>query len=166
MYPLAANFANGVNLFHPDYQAPDARSHSIGLQRAINRLTAIEVRYVGTRLVDGSTTENWNEINFTSNGFLDEFRRAQQNLQSHIAAGCGQAGNPACSFAYRGAGTNPLPIYLAAFNGLGASAAGDPARAPERTGPTHSAWRNSRCGVPIPVARPRHSSRPPRSAPV
>ena len=110
VYPLAANFANGVNLFHPDYQAPAARSCSIGLQRAINRLTAIEVRYVGTRLVDGSTTENWNEINFTSNGFLDEFRRAQQNLQSHIAAGCGQAGGPACSFAYRGAGRIPSDL--------------------------------------------------------
>ena len=128
VYPLAANFASGVNLFHPDYQAPYARSYSLGIQRAINRLTAIEIRYVGTRLVDGSTTEDWNEINFTSNGFLEEFKRAQQNLQSHIAAGCGLPGNAACSFAYRGAGTNPLPIYLAAFNGLDASAAGDPTR--------------------------------------
>ena len=127
-YPLPANFNNGVNLFHPDYQTPFARSFSIGLQRTLGRLTAVEVRYVGTRLVDGATTEDWNEINFTTNGFLDEFKKAQQNLQSHIAAGCGQAGNPACSFAYRGAGTNPLPIYLAAFNALGATAAADPAR--------------------------------------
>ena len=129
LYPLAANFASGVNLFHPDYQTPYAKSYSLGLQRAIGRLTAIEVRYVGTRLVDGSTTENWNEINFTSNGFLNEFKLAQQNLQSHIAAGCGVTGGPACTFAYRGPGTNPLPIYLAAFNAAaGAAAANDPTR--------------------------------------
>ena len=127
-YPMAVNFANGVNLFHPDYQTPSARSFSIGLQRTLNRLTAIEVRYVGTRLADGSATEDWNEVNFTTNGFLDEFQKAQANLQSHIAAGCGLPGNAACSFAYRGPGTNQLPIYLAAFNALGSSAASDPAR--------------------------------------
>lgn len=127
-YPMAVNFNNGVNLFHPDYQTPHARSYSFGLQRSLGRSTAFEVRYVGTRLVDGSSQENWNEINFTTNGFLDEFTRAQANLQSHIAAGCGQAGNPACSFAYRGPGTNPLPIYLAAFTGSGSASASDPSR--------------------------------------
>ena len=128
VYPLPVNFNNGVNLFHPDYQTPFAKSFSVGLQRAIGRLTSVEVRYVGTRLDDGSSTENWNEVNFTTNGFLDEFKRAQQNLQSHIAAGCGQPNQPACSFAYRGAGTNPLPIYLGAFLGLSGAAVNDPAR--------------------------------------
>ena len=127
-YPIAINFNNGVNLFHPDYQTPFVRSFSVGLQRSISRLMAVEVRYVGTRLVDGAATEDWNEVNFTSNGFLDEFKLAQQNLQSHIAAGCGQTGNPACSFAYRGPGTNPLPIYLAAFTGAAPALAGDASR--------------------------------------
>ncbi|HEX7778888.1 MAG TPA: TonB-dependent receptor plug domain-containing protein, partial [Vicinamibacterales bacterium] len=127
-YPMPINFDSGVNLFHPDYKTPFVRSYSVGLQRSISRLMAVEVRYVGTRLVDGSATENWNEVNFTTNGFLDEFRLAQQNLQSHIAAGCGQTGNPACSFAYRGPGTNPLPIYLAAFTGAAAGQAGDVSR--------------------------------------
>jgi hypothetical protein len=127
-YPMPINFNSGVNLFHPDYKTPFVRSYSVGLQRPLGRLTAVEVRYVGTRLVDGSTTENWNEVNFTSNGFLDEFKLAQQNLQSHIAAGCGQPGTPACSFAYRGPGTNPLPIYLAAFTGTPASQSSDLAR--------------------------------------
>jgi hypothetical protein len=114
---MPINFDSGVNLFHPDYQTPFVRSYSLGFQRPLTRLMAVEVRYVGTRLVDGSTTEDWNEINFTTNGFLDEFRRAQENLQSHIDAGCGQAGAPACSFAYRGPGTHQLPIYLGAFTG-------------------------------------------------
>ena len=54
--------------------------------------------------VNGWTTENWNEINIVENGFLDEFKLAQANLRAHVAAGCGTGGNPACSFAYRGAG--------------------------------------------------------------
>ena len=67
---------------------------------------------------------------FTSNGFLDEFRLAQQNLQVAIAQGCGQTGRPACSFAYQGpgTGTHPLPIYLANFVGAPRAQAGDPAR--------------------------------------
>ena len=127
-YPMPINFNNGVNLFHPDYQTPFVRSYSAGIQRSLSRLMAIEVRYVGTRLTDGSSTEDWNELNITTNGFLDEFKLAQQNLQSHIAAGCGQPGNPACSFAYRGPGTNPLPIYLAAFTATPPAMASDVSR--------------------------------------
>ena len=128
VYPMPINFNSGVNLFHPDYRTPFVRSYSVGVQRSLGRLMAVEVRYVGTRLVNGSSTEDWNEVNFTTNGFLDEFRLAQQNLQSHIAAGCGQSGNPACSFAYRGPGTNPLPIYLAAFTGTASGQATDVSR--------------------------------------
>jgi len=125
VYPMTVGFDNGVSLFHPNYQTPFSRSFSVGLQRSITRLMAVEVRYVGTRLVDGSVTENWNEVNWTSNGFLDEFKLAQANLKSHIDAGCGTTGNPACSFGYRGPGTNtnPLPIYLANFTGQNQSQA-------------------------------------------
>jgi hypothetical protein len=127
VYPMAIDFNSGVSLFHPDFRTPFSRSFSVGLQRKIAPQMAVEVRYVGTRLVDGTATEEWNEVNWTSNGFLDEFKLAQANLQSHIAAGCGTSGQPACSFAYRGAGTNPLPIYLAAFTGQAQSQAGNPA---------------------------------------
>jgi hypothetical protein len=141
VYPMAINFNNGVNLVDPSFRTPSARSYSVGLQRALTKLMVVEVRYVGTRLVDGTSTENWNcEVfwpgnnncsrNFTSNGFLDEFRLAQQNLQVAIAQGCGQPGRPACSFAYQGpgTGTHPLPIYLANFNGIPRAQAGDAAR--------------------------------------
>ena len=128
-YPMAIDFNSGVSLFHPNYRTPFSRSFSIGLQRKLTQQMAVEVRYVGTRLVDGGVTEDWNEVNWTTNGFFDEFLRAQDNLQAHIAAGCGGAGQPACSFAYRGPDTNtqPLPIYLAAFTGRPESQAADPA---------------------------------------
>lgn len=142
VYPMAINFNNGVNLIDPSFRTPSTRSYSVGLQRALTKQMVVEVRYVGTRLIDGTASENWNcaqapnaqnqcvARNFTSNGFLDEFRLAQQNLQVAIAQGCGQPGRPACSFAYQGpgTGTNPLPIYLANFNGVARGLAGEAAR--------------------------------------
>jgi hypothetical protein len=83
------------------------------------------VRYVGTRLVDGTTTENWNEVNWRTNGFFEEFKAAQQNLVANLASGVAARAN---SFAYfgPGTGTSPLPIYLAAFTGQGQAAASTP----------------------------------------
>ena len=103
---------------------------------------AIDIRYVGTRLVNGWTTENWNEINVFENGFLDEFKLAQANLRAHVAAGCGTAGNAACSFAYRGpgTGTSPLPTYLAYFAGFLPTRASDVASYTGVTQFTNSAW--------------------------
>ena len=123
VYPMVINFTSGVNLFHPSFRTPYSRSYSVGLQRALGRKMAVEIRYVGTRLVDGTATENWNEINWTSNGFLEEFKKAQANLAANIAAGRGN------TFAYFGAnsGTSPLPIYVANFNGVKAADAGNAA---------------------------------------
>ena len=122
-YPLTNQNATGsVNTFDPDLQVPYSDSWTIGFQRALGKATAIEIRYVGTRSRAQWETFNYNEPNILDNGFLDEFKLAQANLQSHIAAGCGGEGN-ACSFAYRGpgTGTSPLPIYLAFFSGIGSA---------------------------------------------
>jgi hypothetical protein len=122
VYPMPVDFNSGVNLFDPNFKTPFSRSYSLGLQRAFGKKMAVEVRYVGTRLVNGTTTENWNEINWTSNGFLNEFKTAQANLQANLAF------NGLASFGYTGApGTAPLPIYLANFSGLGGNAANNPA---------------------------------------
>ena len=129
VYPMAINFNNGVNLLDPAFRTPLTRSYSVGLQRALSKLMVVEVRYVGTRLIAGTTEENWNARNFTTNGFLDEFRLAQQNLQVSIAQGCGQPQRAACSFGYQGpgTGTHPLPIYLANFNGIPRAQSGNQA---------------------------------------
>jgi hypothetical protein len=141
-YPLTPSLVNGedINLFDPVIKVPNTRSWSVGLQRALSRDTAVEIRYVDTRLDNGWTTENWNELNVFENGFLEEFKRAQANLRAHVLAGCGTAAN-ACSFAYRGAGsgTLPLPTYLAYFSGIGASRADD-ASAYTASQFSNSAW--------------------------
>ena len=103
---------------------------------------AVDVRYVGTRLANGWTTENWNEINVVENRFLDEFKLAQANLRAHVAAGCGTGGSAACSFAYRGpgTGTSPLPTYLAYFARIPAARADDVSAYTGVTQFSNTAW--------------------------
>jgi hypothetical protein len=138
-YPLTNNTATGtVAMFDPNLQVPFADTWTLGVQRAVDSKSAISVRYIGTRSRDLWTEYNYNEANINENGFLNEFRNAQANLQAHIAAGCGGTGQPTCSFAYRGPGTGtvPLPIYLAFFTGTPTAQAGDVA-AYSRTGGTN-----------------------------
>jgi hypothetical protein len=115
-YPIAirANRADNINAFHPDIEVPWARTWTIGLQRAVARDMAVEIRYVGTRGIDQWSVLNYNERNLIENGFFNEFRLAMANLQANNAAG----GNRLGSFAYfgPGSGTTPLPIYLAYIN--------------------------------------------------
>ena len=129
-YPLASSVLNSINLIDPESPLGSVRSYTVGFQRSISSDTAIEVRYVGNQSVNDWIEENWNEITVVENGFLNEFRLAQANLQAHVAAGCGTANAAACSFAYRGpgTGTSPLPIYLAHFNAATAAQATDPSR--------------------------------------
>ncbi len=104
-YPLTDVQTQDVNVFDPNFQVPYADTYSIGVQRGLTRTMAFEIRYVGSRSREQVATYNLNEVNIHENGFLNEFKLAQANLQSHISAGCGVTGGPACSFAYRGAGT-------------------------------------------------------------
>ena len=66
-----------------DPACPYTKSWSVGFQRSLSDDMAVDIRYVGTRLANGWTTENWNEINVFENGFLDEFK-----------AGAGQPARP------------------------------------------------------------------------
>jgi hypothetical protein len=132
-YPISATRSNSLNLFDPNWQVGYVDSYSIGLQRSLSKDMAVEVRYVGTRLKDGRETEQWNEVNIVENGFLNEFKLAQSNLNANIAAGRGQ------TIAYQGpgTGTTPLPTYLAYFNGVPSSQAGD------ATKYTGTSWTNT-----------------------
>ncbi len=134
----------GLGMFAPDLQVPWADTWTVGVQRAITRTMAVEVRYLGTRARDLWTTYNYNEVNIVENGFLEEFRNAQRNLQANLAAGRGT------TFAYFGPGTGtvPLPIYLAYFSGVPPALAGDPARY------TSSLFRSSNFTNPLATYNP------------
>jgi hypothetical protein len=115
-YPIpvtAANRGSGINMFDPNWEVAHADSYSASLQRSISRDMAIEVRYIGTRGRKIRETENWNEVNMVENNFFNEFKLAQTNLYSNIAAGRGQT----IAYFGPGTGTSPLPTYLAYFTG-------------------------------------------------
>jgi len=120
-YPIFSNsLSNSVNAFDSNLQMPYTQSYSFGWQRKLGRDTAIELRYVGSRHRQDWEAVNLNEVDITTNGFAQEFRKAQANLQANIAAGRG------ATFAYTGAaGTQPLPTFLAYFNGRPSGQAGD-----------------------------------------
>ena len=118
-----ASLTTRGNVYDQDIQLPYTQSWSVGWQRKVTRDSAIELRYVGSRLENQWDSINLNEPQINSNGFLNEFRLAQANLQANLAAGRGS------SFAYMGpgTGTNPLPIFLAHFNAQNAANAGNAA---------------------------------------
>ena len=119
-YPLAAGISDTVHIFNPELQTPYSQTWAGGIRRKLSRDIGLEVRYVGTRHLQGWNTFDLNEADITANGFISEFRKAQANLQANIAAGRGN------TFAYTGApGTSPLPTYLAYFSGIPTSQAGD-----------------------------------------
>ncbi len=120
-YPIRAreNRADNLRGFAPDIKIASAHTWTVSFQRSLSRDMAIEARYVGTYGLNQWSTLNYNQIrgeNLIKNGFLDEFRRAMQNLQANNASGVSSRSG---SFAYfgPGTGTNPLPIYLAYLAG-------------------------------------------------
>ncbi len=122
-YPFLGTINDQVNIFEPGLKTPYAQSWTFAIQREITKDMAVEVRYVHTFNLQQWVTYQHNETNIVENGFLNEFKLAQANLQANIAAGRGN------TFKYFGPGTNtsPLPIYLAYFQGLPAAQAGNTA---------------------------------------
>ncbi len=118
-YPMAVpNASSSVYVFDPNLKTPSIFTYSFSWQRQISNNMALEARYIHTNSFNqwtGGQQLNYldlNEINILENGFFDEFKVAQANLQANIAAGRGN------TFAYTGvAGTKPLPIFLAYLNG-------------------------------------------------
>jgi hypothetical protein len=127
VYPLTEVVTGDASIFDPDLKVPYSQSWTFGIQRELTKDMAVEVRYVGTRNLQGWTEYDLNDVqqNMLENGVLNEFKLAQANLLANNAAGGSRAG----SFAYfgPGTGTSPLPITLAYFTGNPASAAGNQA---------------------------------------
>lgn len=112
-FPITAAATSSMRAFDPNFKTPWADSWTFGIQREISSNTAVEVRYVGSRSGDGIIERNYNELNLVENGFLDEFKLAQANLQANIAAGRGNT----FAFFGPGSGTSPLRAYLAYLTG-------------------------------------------------
>jgi hypothetical protein len=155
-YPLAATLTDTIHIFNPDLQVPYSQTWAGGIRRKITKDVGLEVRYVGARHLQAWGSFDLNETDIVNNGFIDEFRQAQRNLQANIAAGPGRGciGGVTTSgcqnnFAFTGApGTAPLPIYLAYFTGTPVSQAGNSSRY------TGSQWSSTNFTNPLAVNNP------------
>jgi hypothetical protein len=145
VYPLVPQLTDTIDIFNPDIQTPYAQTWTGGIRRKVTTDVGVEVRYVGTRHLQGWGTFNINESTLVENGFINEFRNAQANLQANLANGRGS------SFAYFGPGTGtvPLPIYLAYFSGIGTGGAGDPANYAKS-----NLWGNTNFTTPLAIYNP------------
>jgi Carboxypeptidase regulatory-like domain len=115
-------FERTLRGFDPTLRAPYTVNWTFGIQRELWKNTALEIRYVGNQSKLAWRTVNLNEVNIFENGFLQEFKNAQQNLNIYRAANpnCGQTGQPACTFANsRLPGQVDLPIFNTAFGPRG-----------------------------------------------
>jgi hypothetical protein len=107
----------GIQTMSDDLKTGYVHTWNIGVQRLLMKDTVVEVRYLGNRSKNLWHTFNMNEVNIFENGFLDEFKRAQQNLAINVA-------NGRTGFADNGLpGQSALPIFDAAFGARGAQAA-------------------------------------------
>ena len=113
VYPMTDAITEDVVVFEQGLQVPYAQTWTAGWQRKLTNDMVVEGRYVGTRSLHAWETLNYNELNIIENGFLSEFRLAQENLQANLAGGRG------ANFRYfgPGTGTHPLPIFVAYFAG-------------------------------------------------
>ena len=110
--PVAGNYIN------PDLASPYVQNWSLGIQRQLTNTTALELRYVGNKSTHMWHRQNIQEVNIFENGFLNEFKSAQNNLAIFRAANpnCDKPGGPTCSFANKELpGQAPLRIFEAAF---------------------------------------------------
>lgn len=129
---LADNPYQGtISGFDPTLRAPYTVNWNFGIQRELWKNNVLEIRYVGNQSKLAWRTSNLNEVNIFENGFLKEFKNAQNNLALHKQAGCGAEKNP-CSFGRSAdpndatkliAGQVALPIFDAAFGSRGSVSA-------------------------------------------
>lgn len=110
VFPLTPAVNESLNAFSPGLKLGYVQSWSFGIQRELNRDTALEFRYVGNRGISLWRQYNINELNIFENGFLAEFLKAQQNLSINLANGRGN------NFRNNGLpGQSALPISEASF---------------------------------------------------
>jgi Carboxypeptidase regulatory-like domain len=113
-------FGNSFFAMNPNIRQPYVEQWNFGLQREIGSGSALEVRYVGNMAQHTWFSVNENETNIFENGFLQEFKNAQNNLAianglsvSQLVPGLALK---TASFANQGLpGQVNLPIFAAAF---------------------------------------------------
>ena len=108
----------GANGIDPHIKQPYSESWNVGIQRQLGESRALEIRYVGNRVLRQWMYQDINEVNIFQSGpygVLTNVKAAQANLAVNNASGnAAYAG----SYADHGlAGQQPTPLFDAAFVG-------------------------------------------------
>jgi hypothetical protein len=90
----ASTLSFGGNSFwamNPNVRQPYVEQWNFGIQRELGSGSAPEVRYAGNMGLHTWMSYNINEVNIFENGFLTEFKNAQNNLTINKASGKGNS---------------------------------------------------------------------------
>lgn len=96
----------------PNVQAGRQQEYNLSYQREFGFKTAIEVRYVGSYSKNLLRGLDINQVQIKNNGFLDDFLRAQANLNATGNAFCNPATTAGCQAltVFGQAATSPLRV--------------------------------------------------------
>jgi hypothetical protein len=107
---VADNYANNpfnaVGMIDPNLKHPRVQQYSAGVQHDFKG-TVFEVRYVGNHVVGAYRAFDYNQVVINSNGFLQDFLRAQKN--GFLAQAAGGSFNPAYNASLPG--SQPLTLF-------------------------------------------------------
>jgi len=81
VFPFTARQGAAINDFDPNLRPGYTQSWTFGIQRELGKDTALEVRYVGNHGTRLWRRYEIGEVNIFENGFLNEFKIAQENLR-------------------------------------------------------------------------------------
>lgn len=109
----AFSFFGTVFAIDPKIEVSKVKQWSIGVQREFFGNTAFEVRYVGTGSNNLVRSIDYNQIDIRSNGFLEDFNRALNNVRLCDAANLATPGTCATGANFNNAiaGSVPLTIF-------------------------------------------------------
>lgn len=111
-FPITAGPGEDFNEWSPNLRMGYVQSWAFGLQRELSKNMALEIRYVGNHGTKLWRQYELNEVNIFENGFLDEFKIAQENLR------LARLVNPTSNnFGFQAGvpGTRPIPIISTAL---------------------------------------------------
>src|SRR5262249_54230998 len=80
-FPITARQGASINDFNPNLRPGYTQSWTFGIQRELTKNMALEIRYVGNHGTRLWRQYEIGEANIFENGFLDEFKIAQENLR-------------------------------------------------------------------------------------
>ena len=107
---VADNYANNpfntVGMIDPNLRHPRVQQYSVGMQHDFKG-TVFEARYVGNHVVGAYRAFDYNQVVINSNGFLQDFLRAQKN--GFLAQAAGGGFNPAYNANIPG--SQPLTVF-------------------------------------------------------